>query len=158
MKKDGKLVRKEAVKICDIPDTAELKWDKNSDHWLEGIPKGQHEMKLTFKETVNVVTNSIRIDDKSLTVHQYTFDIFVNEEDKENTVDSEPSTNPFINNNNNTTKNENGIKEMQSKPKINREKFKVKANLSEEERRNIFNKFCITISFANNSYIFTINK
>ena len=35
MKKDEKLVRKEAVKICDIPDTAELKWDKNSDRVLE---------------------------------------------------------------------------------------------------------------------------
>ena len=34
-------VPKEAVKIEDIPDTAEVKWDKNSDYWLEGIPKGQ---------------------------------------------------------------------------------------------------------------------
>ena len=64
--------------VIKIPDTSELKLDSNSDRWLEAL---KHEMKLTFKETANV-TNSICIDDKSLTVHQYTLDIFVKEEDK----------------------------------------------------------------------------
>ena len=139
VKKDGKSVKREAVKIEDIPESAELKWEYNSNYWLEGIPKG-HDLELTHPQTVTVTTNSIRIDDKSLTVHQYTFDIYMNEpeedkENKENNIDL--SSNPFINdsdNNNNINNNESKPITKPSKPST------VKANLSEDERRDIFNR------------------
>ena len=154
VKRDGKSVENEAVKIEDIPESAELKWDYNSDHWLRDIPKA-HDLELTHPETVIVTTNSIRIDDKSLTVHQYTFDIYKNEPDeqKENSIDL--TSNPFINDNNNNT-NDNSINE--SKPTI---PSTPKVNLSADERRDVFNRFsfffvCILWKFS--QHIFCMNN
>ena len=93
---------KTCVKIQDLENmpNIECKVDSNPDQWLVGIPTGEKIKSLTFPSTEKVTTNSIKIDDKSLTVHQYTFDIFVKKavedsaDNKENTV---PSNTPIDN-------------------------------------------------------------
>ena len=74
-KENGLDVNK-SVKIKEIPSNCRLQKLPNSDLWLEGVPRGATSMQLTFPETEEVTTNSIRIDSRSLTVHQYTFSIF----------------------------------------------------------------------------------
>lgn len=133
------MVKKEAVKIEDIPSTAELKWDRDSDYWLEGIPKGQNDLELTHPQTVNVTTNSIRIDDKSVTAHQYTLDIYSNQPQQEN----DDKENQDINRDFNINDNHNN---MESKPSISKPAG-PKLNLSEDKRREIFSKLSHCVTF-----------
>lgn len=141
------MVKKEAVKIEDIPSTAELKWDRDSDYWLEGIPKGQNDLELTHPQTVNVTTNSIRIDDKSVTAHQYTLDIYSNQPQQENDDKENQDINRDFN-----------IKDMESKPSIPKPSISKPAGpklaLSEDKRREIFSKLVIVLLFA---YIYFIS-
>ena len=83
IKENGQTVNK-SVKIADIPQSAEMKMDKNSDLWLDGSPQGVHDIQLTFRDIVDLTTNSSIIRDNSLTAHQYTFDIYNIDNDKEN--------------------------------------------------------------------------
>ena len=141
VKKDGKIVSKKAIKIEDIPKSAELKWDLNSDYWLEGIPKGQNDLTLTHPQTVNVHTNSIRIDDKSLTVHQYTFEIYSNQPQEKENKENKENFRDF-------NSVDNNLNEMESKPIIKPSISKPlgpKLNLSEDERREIFNRLVIVL-------------
>ena len=68
--------------VYKIPSTANIIIDKDPDSWCMDLPKGQDEMKLTFNDEVNVTTNSIYLDVKSITVHQYTMQVFENSKDK----------------------------------------------------------------------------
>ena len=79
-KENGHDVNK-SVKINTIPTGCQLEVKTNSDLWLEGVPKGVSSMDLTFPEVLDVTTNSMAIKSDSLTVHQYTFDIYKKPED-----------------------------------------------------------------------------
>lgn len=86
-KENGHDVNK-SVKIKEIPRNCQIKKLPNSDLWLEGVPRGSSSIQLTFKDVEQVTTNSIRIDSDSLTVHQYTFDIFQKPQEPQDTKDS----------------------------------------------------------------------
>jgi len=117
---------KNPVKIRDLPKDVKVSYNYNSNKWLEGIPQGQYKMDLTFKQTVHLVANSSFVDDKSLSVHQFTFDIYEYqspEQQKEN--DGKSSTQQMELDDQKHNNDDNGHQRQ-------------KVELPEEERRNIF--------------------